>query len=561
MTDDNTREIFVQAGESVGLIGGTDGRCRREGDAWVVPPDERWGNPVFADGCLDECDFHIHARLTLDRLIGSGASVLLGGHYHYNWSRPEGNCTFRICLDEYRYPARKSLTTPMQIVHGRTDPHTPWFPADDSFEKQVVGDCLAYFRPGEPFAIDIHRRGAELTFAINEREVFRCNLADGSRIAVGRCGDPGWPIGFGFLPGRGTLRIHEFWAEGRFARPRFPSTEVWQLNSDDYSLYRIPSICRTPGGRLLAFAEARRSYLSRGWEWNNTRGTEMLSGEIHCALKSSDDQGQTWSEQRIIIARGGTYEARDPSPLVDLETGEIFLFTRGPWVVSSKDEGRSWSEPQSLCGSLPGDFKQLCAGVGNSAIQLRRGPCRGRLLVALYTKNLIGLVFSDDHGRTWQPGALVAFANASEPTIIERADGSVLVSPRTMGAPAGRGRLIMLSHDGGATLADAGFEPALPIPNRGEMLAVDLPEGDASSTARPIVCCGAAEGGTRLTLFASLDDGRTWPVSQVIDDGSAGNLALVALPGGQVGVLYERNKYRCVTFQRVDLPALMGENL
>jgi sialidase-1 len=90
---------------------------------------------------------------------------------------------------------------------------------------------------------------------------------------------------------------------------------------------------------------------------------------------------------------------------------------------------------------------------------------------------------------------------------------------------------------------------------------VDVPGTDGRPPVRPIVFCGSAENKTRLTLLVSLDDGRTWPISQVIDDGSAANLALVALPGGQVGVLYERDKYRRLSFQRVDLPALINQHI
>ncbi len=559
MTESTDRKVFVEAGAPVGLIGGDAGRCRREGDALVVLPDERWGNPVFGDACLDEGDFHIHARLTLDRLTGSGASVLLGGHYHYNWSRPEGNCTFRICLDEYRYPARKSLTIPMQIVHGMTDPHRPWFPADDAFEKKTVGKCLDFFRPGEPFTLDISRRGSELNVAINDRDVFRHDLADDSRIPAGRCGDPGWPVSVGFLPGRGTVRIHDFRAEGSFPGPAFPATDAWRMNSDDYSLYRIPSLCMSPGGRLLAFCEARRSYRSRGWEWNMSKGMEFLSGEIHCAMKSSDDQGQTWAEQMIIppLTCGATYEARDPSPLPDLETGEIFLFTRGPWVTSSRDDGRTWSEARSLSSSLPGDWASLAAGTGNSALQLRQGRHKGRLLASLYGSGVIALVLSDDHGKTWRPGALLASNTASEPSVAELSDGRVLVSPRH-GLGKARGRLFLFSDDGGQSFSEKRYEPGIPIAGQGEILASELLGLGGAGTVRPIVCCGPAENKTRLTLMASLDDGRTWPVSRVLDDGSAANLALVALPGGEVGVLYERDKYRRLSFQRVDLAALIA---
>jgi sialidase-1 len=551
MTQACNRKVFVQAGDLVGILGGADGRYRREGDALVVLPDERWGNPVSADACLDESDFHIHARLTLDRLTGTGASVLLGGHYHFSHSRPEGNFAFRICLDENRYPASKSCNKQMQIVQGMVHPRRSWFLADDTQEKKVVGTCLDYFRPGEPFAVDIFRRGDTLSFEINNREVFHVCLTDGSRLAMGRCGDKGWPISFGFMPGRGTLRIHEFWAEGSFPGPAFPTTDVWHFNFGGYTHYRIPSLCMTPGGRLLAFAEARHSRPSRTWEWEY----DLVKDEVNCLMKYSDDNGLNWSEPQTVIDLGTCYEARDPSPLLDRETGEIFLFTRGgPWMISSRDEGRTWSEPRSLADAAPGEFKSFTPGTANSAIQLQHGPFRGRLLAALYERSIIGLIFSDDHGKTWQPGALIASNGVSEPSIAELSDGRVLVSPR-----GGRecGRLFLFSDDGGVTFSEKRYEPAIPMFSQGEILALEPVDVCGQGKVRPIICCGPAENKTRLTLMVSLDDGRTWPISRVIDDGSVANSAMVALPGGDVGVLYERDKYRRLTFQRVDMGTVL----
>ena len=564
MTEQNSRKVFVRAGEPVGMIGGDGSRFQRENDALLVVPDERWGNPVFGDACLDESDFHIHARLTLDRLAGTGASLLLGGHYHYNWSRPDGNLTFRLSLDEDIYPARKTLDKPMRIVHGRTDRHKPWSMRENLDEKDIVGPCEEFVTPGEPFTLDLYRRGEALICQINGAEAFRAALNDDSRITPGRSGDDGWPISVGFLPGRGTIRIHEFYAEGQFPGPEFPTTDAWRINSGGYSCYRMPSVCMTAGGRLLAFSEARRAYLSRGWERDPRQRREIRASEIHCAMTSSDDDGRAWSPQDILLDRGTTYEARVPSPLMDWQTGEIFLFTwEGPWLVSSRDEGRTWSAPRSLADAVPGEFKNLIPGSANCAIQLRRGLHKGRLLLALdgTSRNNFGLIYSDDHGRTWQPGALTTYSGACEPSIVELSDGRVLVSPRIgpRVGPGAPGRLFMLSNDGGCTFAPPYYEPAIPIPGQGEMIGFDPPDEPVTDEARPIVFCGATDNKTNLTMIVSLDDGKTWPISRVIDTGSAANLALVALPQRQVGVLYERDKYRRLSFQRVDLDNLIND--
>jgi sialidase-1 len=553
------RRIFVQAGEPIAMIGGMDARSRREGDALVVLPDERWGNPVFAKACLSDGDFHIHARLTLDELAGTGASVLLGGHYHYAQSRPEGNYTFRISLDEDTVVADKTtLDRDMHIVHGRSNPRQHWNLEATLAEKAIVGVSGKHIQPGKPFAIDIVRQGDELTFQIDGQDIFRTDLSRGDRIDVGRCGDSGWPIIVGLLPGHGTLRIHDFWAQGTFPEPVFPTSDVFCLNTHGYTHYRIPSLCQIPGGPLLAFIEARLSRLSRTWEWEG----DWVKDEIHCVMKVSHDHGQTWSEQQTVIDRGITYEARGPAPVYDVETGELFLFT-GPslWMISSNDQGRTWSEPRSLAEACPAEFWAMRPGVGNCAIQLRHGPHRGRLLVALDLPPAIGVIYSDDHGRTWKPGAVGTFSGACEPTVVELSDGRVIVSPRIgpRRGPKATGRLFMTSHDGGATFAQTRYEPGIPVPGQGELVAVEPPEGSPPHAVRPIVFCGSAEAKTRPTVYVSLDDGKTWPIAKVIDDGACANLALAALPGGAVGVFYERDKYLRVSLQRVDLNALINE--
>ncbi len=53
------------------------------------------------------------------------------------------------------------------------------------------------------------------------------------------------------------------------------------------------------------------------------------------------DGGITWSEQKSVWACGTNYEARDPAPVVYRETGDVFLVTRGLYVLKSQDDGKS----------------------------------------------------------------------------------------------------------------------------------------------------------------------------------------------------------------------------
>jgi sialidase-1 len=62
-----------------------------------------------------------------------------------------------------------------------------------------------------------------------------------------------------------------------------------------------------------------------------------------------------------------------------------------------------------------------------------------------------------------------------------------------------------------------------------------------------------------MTVRASYDEGRTWPVAKVIYDGSAAYSDLVVLPDRTIGCLYERDNYGKITFARFTLEWLTAE--
>ena len=64
--------------------------------------------------------------------------------------------------------------------------------------------------------------------------------------------------------------------------------------------------------------------------------------------------------------------------------------------------------------------------------------------------------------------------------------------------------------------------------------------------AKPIANWGGPR--YRLTVRLSYDDGRTWPVSRLVEPGTAAYSALARLSDGQIGVLYESGGYRHLTF-------------
>jgi sialidase-1 len=532
------KKIFVQEGEPTSVMGAAPKDMHREADALVIGPDPSWGNPLFADFALEEGDFHIHARLSIEEVGGSGASLLIGGFYHYPCSRPEGNGTFRVSLDdEMETYDRDRLKANARILYGMTERRAPWHEA----QKEVAAKTRDHIEPGKPFMIDVHQDGQEAVVQIDGKKIFRTNLRTEERISG--TSDGGWPVCFGVLPGRTVIRLYDLSAAGRFAESSFDHTDVWHMGHDGYFTYRIPSMCVTAGGDLLAFAEARRSDFARTWNW----GKDWNPDEVHCVMKRSTDGGRTWSEQKLVLGEGSSYEVRDPSPVVDHQTRDVFLVTRGPYIMKSEDEGATWSEPRSLRALVPDTLDTLSPGPANSGIQLRGTPRAGRLMFAVAGARDVGVMYSDDHGRTWELGGMVSGYQAVEPQLIELTDGRILLNSRNQSDNPGR--LVSISEDAGASF-ETRYDDQLP--SQWCQASLVRHDGGAGSAGREkqFIFCGPGEGRRKLTIKASSDECRSWPESRIVYSGHSAYSAMAVLPDGKVGVLYEKDAYRRLSFVR-----------
>ena len=81
-------------------------------------------------------------------------------------------------------------------------------------------------------------------------------------------------------------------------------TLVFANGQEGYRCYRIPAIVAAPDGTLLAFAEGRKDNCGD-------------FGNVDIVLKTSTDNGRTWSPLRVV-ADFGTNQAGNPAPVFDL---------------------------------------------------------------------------------------------------------------------------------------------------------------------------------------------------------------------------------------------------
>jgi sialidase-1 len=343
--------------------------------------------------------------------------------------------------------------------------------------------------------------------------------------------------------------------------------DVFVSGRDGYHTFRIPSLLATPRGTLLAFCEGRK----------DGRGD---SGDIDLVMRRSPDGGASWGDLQVI-ADGGSDTLGNPCPVVERETGTIWMpltrnlgpdtqrqildgtarGTRTVWLMKSTDDGRTWSAPAEITADVKApDWTWVATGPG-VAIQLRSGrlvvPCdhyaAGSRAAGAH------VIYSDDRGATWRRGGVIG-GGVNECQVVELGDGTLLLNLRNAPPRRGEGRAIGTSQDGGLTWSAPACDPALPEPGcQASLIRVD--DGEGRAPARLLFSNPAGDRREGMTVKLSEDAGRTWPVARVLHAGPSAYSCLAVLPGRGFGCLYERGErqpYERITFAAFDRGWLGG---
>lgn len=309
-----------------------------------------------------------------------------------------------------------------------------------------------------------------------------------------------------------------------------------------YDVYRIPGLVQIPAGsemadgrvleqeRLLAFAEARRD-------------GHLDTGVIDLVVKTSDDLGRTWSEQRVVCRNeqdGKRGKCGNPTPVFDAEGGTVFLAYNlsgtgnglrhhSSHLMASPDGGLNWRKPV-LIGE-----DNFVFGPGKG-LQKAREPNLGRLLLPGYAGRTVNVLYSDDKGRTWEFGEGLAGGNESD--LAERSDGSLYLASRHI-APVARppepnGRLYSISADGGTSWSAWNLDTALATPVC-QASVLSNADGEILLFSNP----GHPKARVNLGVRYSPDGGTTWPGTIPVYLGPAGYSVMAPSDGGDVLLLYE----------------------
>lgn len=330
--------------------------------------------------------------------------------------------------------------------------------------------------------------------------------------------------------------------------------EVFRGGERGYVMYRIPAIVVSVKGTLIACAEARKT--SGDW------------AEIDLVMRRSLDGGRTWQPaadwlkipgitaknsaavQRNARLKGITH---NNPVLISDRSGTLHALVCVEYMRAfssrSDDDGVTWSAPVEITATFDEfrpeyDWKVLATGPGHG-IQLPSG----RLLVPVWLSTAAGrnahhpsvtaTIYSDDGGRSWQRGAIAVPSTSesldpNETTAATLSDGSVMLNVRNETKP-GR-RWLTTSKDGvtGWSAGRRAEELIDPICFAG-FLGVNAAGRHRLYFSNP----NDASKRQNLTLRASDDDGRTWPLARVIDPGPAAYSDLASLADGTLLCLYE----------------------
>ena len=340
------------------------------------------------------------------------------------------------------------------------------------------------------------------------------------------------------------------WPSTAEALPKFDESDVFVGGMDDVNTYRIPSMVCTAKGTVLVFCEARRgssvdgspTHLALKRSIGNTGVWMPPSRKGRVPDGRSRKRNMTWLGMQIMRHTDGKDAYMNPVPVIDRADGAILLLVNryGKYendesksqilVFRSTDEGATWSEPIDIAPSI--GRKALGPGVG---IQTESG----KLVVPTYD----GVIYSDDHGKTWQSGGRTT-GPISETQVVELADGSLMLNTRSQ-----PNRTVCISTDGGKTWGRPRVDKTLTDSElyggcQASLLRYTT-AGDVYAKSR-LLFANPADRRHRfnMTVRISYDEGKTWPVSKLVREGTGAYSCLTVLPDKTIGLIYETGPIR-----------------
>lgn len=335
---------------------------------------------------------------------------------------------------------------------------------------------------------------------------------------------------------------------------RHTGSVVRKAGDDQVNTYRIPGIVQTDKGTLIAVYDIR---------YTNSRD---LPGYIDIGMSRSEDSGRSWQPMKMIMTMGGANDnsgVGDPTILFDATTKTIWvagLWSKGNHsiagsigglspdstgqflLVSSKDDGHTWSQPENITPQIKvPEWKILFQGPGAGIVTQD-----GKLVFPAQYWDAANIphstiIFSEDQGRSWTGKITGPKANTTESQVIETEPGTLMLNMRDN---RGTFRSVSTTTDLGKTWTEhSSSYNSLPDPVcMGSLLKTRVNLKGVTKEVLFFSNPATTSGRYNITIKASLDMGKTWlPAHELLLDAreSYGYSCLTRIDDNTIGILYE----------------------
>ena len=304
-------------------------------------------------------------------------------------------------------------------------------------------------------------------------------------------------------------------------------------------------------------------------------------GNDGVVVRRSEDGGKTWGSA-ISVSKKGYHGG---GTTVDTTSGDILVFIedRQPpaplKIYRSQDDGMSWQiQKTTIEKDQNGNTPSM--HMNEHGITLRHGRYRGRLIrpsryygpkggEAEWPLQYTNAVYSDDGGRSWKTSKPFPENGTGEAALIELSDGRIYYNSRVHWSkrPRNKRRREAWSDDGGVTWEKWKIIDALPDGDQGRTYGcmgglTRLPAKDRDTLIFSNLDTDAQHR-ERVTVWASFDGGKTWPIKRLIDAGRSGYSSLtVGRPNtpsaGLIYLHYEHDPIKGAYISRFNLAWILG---
>jgi sialidase-1 len=332
---------------------------------------------------------------------------------------------------------------------------------------------------------------------------------------------------------------------------------IRKAGDEGVNTYRIPGIAASSKGTLLAVYDIR---------YNNAKD---LPENIDVGLSRSTDGGSTWEPMKVIMDMGAPHENNgigDPAILFDPVTKKIWVAalwskgnrsiagslpglspdTTGQFVlVSSADDGLSWSAPYTITPQVKNPAWRLFFNGPGSGIAMRDGKL---VFAAQYWDEnkmpFSTIIYSDDHGSSWKGKIAGPKSNTTESQVVETAAGTLMLNMRDN---RGSFRSVATTNNLGTSWTEhsTSYNTLADPVCMGSLIKVKVKVKGVMKDVLFFSNPNTSSGRYNITIKASLDLGQTWlPANQLLIDERQyyGYSSLTKVDDNTIGILYEGTK-------------------